>query len=80
MLSKAYFWLNDKPCMHCFFHFLGTGEMEASQSVSEWIKQVIVRRSRIRTIQRMLQHLKFQLVEAFNGVSGNVMTGIIMQL
>jgi hypothetical protein len=79
-IKKHILGLNDKPCMHCFFHFLVTGETETSQSVSEWTKEVIDRRSQIRTIQGMLQHLKVQLAEAFNGVSVSVMTGTIMQL
>jgi hypothetical protein len=39
---KEFFWLDDKPHMHPFFHFMVTGEMAASQSVSEQTKLVIV--------------------------------------
>jgi hypothetical protein len=46
--------------------------MAASQSIFEWTEQVIVRRSQLRTIWRMLQHLKVHLVKAFSGVGGSV--------
>jgi hypothetical protein len=47
---------------------LANNEMAASQSVFEWTKQLIVRRSRIRNMRRMLRHLEIQLAEAFNSV------------
>lgn len=53
--------------MQLFFHLLVTGEIAASQSVSEWTKQVIVRRSLIVTIWRMLQHLGVQLQQCVDG-------------
>jgi hypothetical protein len=77
--EEKYIFLSDKPRMRSFFHFLLTGKMAASQTVLEWTKQVAVRSSHIWIIRRMLQHLKVQLVEALNGVDGNVRTGVIVQ-
>jgi uncharacterized membrane protein YbaN (DUF454 family) len=59
VLRRKCFWLSVKACMHHFFHSLIAGEIVASQIVFEWTKQVTVRKSWIRTIQRMLNTLKF---------------------
>jgi hypothetical protein len=72
---KKCFQLSD---MHRFFHYMVAGKMAASQSVFEWPKQVIVRRSQIRTMWRMLQD-KVQLAQAFNAVDSSVCTDIIVQ-
>jgi hypothetical protein len=50
-----------------------------SLSRLKWTKQVIVRRSHIRTEQRMLQQLEVQMVEAFNGASSSMQTGVTVQ-
>jgi hypothetical protein len=64
--------------MHCFFHSLVAGKVVASQSIFDLTKQATVRRSQIRTIQKMLQHLKVQLSAAFNGVGGSVRMSSVM--
>lgn len=53
---------------------LYASKMAASQNVLEWSKQVIARRSQIRTSASGVQ-----LVEAFNSVGSSVQTGNIMQ-
>jgi hypothetical protein len=69
--------LSNMPRMHRFFHFLVTGAMETSQSVSEWTKQETA--SQIRTIRRMLQHHNVQMARAFKGVGDSVQTTIMLQ-
>jgi hypothetical protein len=44
-----------------------------------WVDQTGDRRSQIRTIWKMFQHLKVQLAANFNGMGSSVWTGIFMQ-
>jgi hypothetical protein len=48
-----------------------------SQNALERSRQVTIRRSQIRIIWRIFQHLKFRLKEDFNAVGGTAPKGII---
>lgn len=61
------------------FHFLVITEMAVSEMFFDWTKQLLVSRGQIRTVHRILQHLKLQLVETFNSVDSTVRPGIFVQ-